>query len=931
MQNKVELLLPVGTKEMALAAIHNGADAIFIGVPGFNARGRSVDFDLTSLQEIIDLCHQYHVKVNLAFNILIFQEELKTVVELLEKILPLNPDAFIVQDLGLVQIIRQMAPQQRVHASTQMTVTNFEAIELLSDLNIQRFVLGRENSIEEIKKIREKTNKELEVFVHGALCVSYSGQCFTSESLGGRSANRGQCAQSCRFSYDLYVDGQKSELGDQRYLVSPQDLCGIDEVPELIKAGIDCFKIEGRLKTPEYVSTSAKAYRMAIDHSYADSTLNLNDLSVVHAPDKSDSTLNTKNSKGSNNNNLPTPRSSYLNSLSKLKKNLAVSYSRGFFSGWLHGVNHQKLVPAQYSSHRGYELGTISAISTHFITVKLHDAQSTVSLVPGDGVLWALGNKEKGGFIYAVKPLSNFKMELELARDLVLDTSLVGATIYQNHDKELKKIVSQTVEDKNLKKRLPLSVILSLESNQRIKANITDGHFTVQGQSESLLVPAKTSGISDEQLKEEFSSLSGTLFKLNKIKIERLQPSEALFISHREIKKLRQTLIAELTKKRQSSFSIALTANSNSSTMSFSKSPESSHSNEAPSIPQNHTSVSSMELLNSIDSFNSSNESLIKTFISASSSEVLKSPLSMTRFNILLRERQQVLDLVAATQSNLISPNQIDTVILDFEFGRDYQSSLSDLRTAQFKVGLATTRILKPNEYRNLKMLLDFKPDSILVRNLGALHYLNQHHTNAIELHGDFSLNVTNHLTAQYFLSKGLSRLCLSYDLNYQQITSLLEKTDTQKMEITIYQHMPSFHMEHCVFAAFLSKGSSYRDCGKPCEKHEVKLKDQFQNWHQIKADPECRNTMYNARPQSATRHIDSWTQLGLGNMRFEALKEQGEELISKITSYLNFLDKKINHEELLQQLGSVESYGVNEGALIKNQEYKSRKKELSL
>lgn len=935
MQNKVELLLPVGTKEMALAAIHNGADAIFIGVPGFNARGRSVDFDLISLKEIIDLCHQYHVKVNLAFNILIFQEELKIVIELLEKILPLNPDAFIVQDLGLVQIIRKMAPHQRVHASTQMTVTNFESIELLSDLNIQRFVLGRENSIEEIKKIREKTSKELETFVHGALCVSYSGQCFTSESLGGRSANRGQCAQSCRFSYDLYVDGQKADLGDRHYLVSPQDLCGIEEVPELIEAGIDCFKIEGRLKTPEYVSTSAKAYRSAIDRAYEKKN------------DTTSSVFQTQNPQPHHTRNLMPQASS--ETPTQLKKNMAVSYSRGFFSGWLHGVNHQKLVSAQYSSHRGYELGIVSAINIHSITVTLNGAQSTVALVAGDGVLWALGGQEQGGFIYSVKPISNFKVELELARDMVLNPTLVGATVYQNHDKELKKWVSQTVEDKNLKKRLPISVAILIENNQPLKATITDSLFTVKGQSETVLMLAKTSGISDEQLKDEFNSLSGSLFKLNDIKIERTQPSDSLFISHRELKKLRQTLIAELTIKRQSSFSIAdlqITAtafssdDSNQAVSAFAT--ENTEDSRPKSMAQSKPRISSAEVWNAL--FPPSLSGSVSTRPLAEANFTSKKSFfdgstnpSKPRFNVLLRERKQVLDLIDATQSGKFSPHQIDTVILDFEFGRDYQSSLLDLRKAHFKVGLATTRILKPNEYRNIKMLLDLNPDAILVRNLGALHYLNQYNTNpnanlnAIELHGDFSLNVTNHLTAQYFLSKGLNRLCLSYDLNYQQITTLLENTEAQKMEVTIYQHMPSFHMEHCVFAAFLSKGSSYRDCGKPCEKHEVKLKDQFQNWHQIKADPECRNTMYNARPQSATRHLDSWTQLGLGNMRFEALKEQGEELISKIHSYLHFLDQKISHQELLQQLGSVESYGVSEGALIKTQEYKSRKKDFFL
>lgn len=243
-----ELLLPVGNMEMCLAAVHHGADAIYVGVPFFNARGRTTDLSLEELKEMIDLCHLYGVRVNLAFNVVIFQNEFPKVIELLKEILPMGPDAFIVQDLGLAKLIRSMAPNQRIHASTQMTVTNPDAIKFVDDLKIDRFVLGRENSIPEIKLIREKTDKEIEVFVHGALCVAYSGQCFTSESLGGRSANRGQCAQSCRLEYELFVDEVKKDLGSKKYLVSPKDLMGIEEVPALKELGVNSFKVEGRLK-----------------------------------------------------------------------------------------------------------------------------------------------------------------------------------------------------------------------------------------------------------------------------------------------------------------------------------------------------------------------------------------------------------------------------------------------------------------------------------------------------------------------------------------------------------------------------------------------------------------------------------------------------------------------------------------------------------
>jgi putative protease len=306
---------------------------------------------------------------------------------------------------------------------------------------------------------------------------------------------------------------------------------------------------------------------------------------------------------------------------------------------------------------------------------------------------------------------------------------------------------------------------------------------------------------------------------------------------------------------------------------------------------------------------------------------VTGAPLHQPRLNVLLREKGQVTDFVEAVQAQQLKLEAIDTVTLDFEFGRDYQASVEALRSLGCKVGLATTRILKPNEYRNLKVLLDLKPDSILVRNLGALYYLQEHAGAQLELRGDFSLNVTNHVTAAYLFAKGLKTLTLSYDLNQQQVSEVLSQAKASQMEVTIYQYMPSFHMEHCVFAAFLSEGSSFRDCGKPCEQHEVRLKDQFQNWHQIKADQECRNTMFNAKAQSAGRYLEGWAQQGLGYVRYEALKERGEELVTKLSAHIDLLEGRSEFAEMKERIGAIESYGLSEGQFGRDREYQSRKK----
>jgi putative protease len=295
--------------------------------------------------------------------------------------------------------------------------------------------------------------------------------------------------------------------------------------------------------------------------------------------------------------------------------------------------------------------------------------------------------------------------------------------------------------------------------------------------------------------------------------------------------------------------------------------------------------------------------------------------------NLLLREKAQVTDLLEGLQNGQINKDGIACVILDFEFGRDYESSILLLKAAGLRSGIATTRILKPNEYMHFVRIEQLSPDVILIRNLGALYYFTQVKPFPGELRGDFSLNVTNHLTAEYLLGKGLSSVTASYDLNAGQVTDLLKSADARRFEVTIHQYMPAFHMEHCVFASLLSQGSSFRDCGKPCEKHRVQLVDEFGNRHQIKADPECRNTMFNAVAQSAASHYGEWKALALGAVRYEALFERGAELVHKIANYQSLVSGRMSVSEVLAGLKSTEIYGLGEGPMAKAKEYRSIKK----
>lgn len=816
-----ELLLPVGNYEMALAAIHNGASAIYVGTPGFNARGRSYDHSFDELKEIIDTCHLYGVHVHVALNILIFESEIESVIETVKKVVALSPDALIVQDLGLVKLINEVAPAQVIHGSTQMTITNHEAIDLLNDLDIKRFVVGRENSLEEIKNIKEKSDKELEVFVHGALCVAYSGQCFTSEALGGRSANRGQCAQACRFEYDLYVDGKLKELGADKYLVSPKDLCGIKQIPALVEMGVESFKVEGRLKGSDYVASAARSYRTAIDNY---SELNLSD---------------------------------------SIKK-MSVAYSRGFFPGWLDGVSHQNLVDGEYGSNRGFEIGEVTKIDNNILIVK-----SNESLELGDGVLvaWFDGKEKKeiGSNIYHVSR-SGPSLRVGFGKQFNVDNIPVGAKLYLNARESDSKENKKSFQDKNLMKRVPIIMKVTGSKGTTLKVTATDNTNEVSVESVSLLDSAKSQGLDEASLRKGLGGLTGTPYILNEISLEL---ENSLFVHNKELKSLKREIVQKLNDSRVNK--------------------------SAPNINEYNKSV---------------------LFENTKSEKI--------QLRLLIRKIEQLIDIQKYLEDQPEQKEFISSIILDYEFGKDYKKSVEVIKELGIHSVIATTRILKPNEYHNFTLIERAAPEGILIRNLGALNFFKE---KDYELYGDFSLNVTNSYTFNYLIEKGLNSLCASYDMSNAQLTDMLEYINGDKLEVTIHQYMPEFHMEHCVFAMALSDGNSFRDCGKPCEKHEVHLKDMYGNTHEIKADQECRNTMFSASPQSASPLLPQWIEQGISHFRFEALHETGDILISKIDSYLALLKGELTPIELFKKIRVTEKYGVTTGQLLNKRVYQDRKK----
>jgi U32 family peptidase len=508
-----ELLAPAGDWDCVRAAIENGADAVYFGLDtGFNARARATNFPVEDLPRLMAMLHRRGLKGYATLNTLVFSDELPQFEQVIAAVAEAGVDAVLVQDVGAARLIKAICPDLPLHASTQMTLTSAESIGLAEQLGMERVVVARELSIDEIVAIRRQTPMPLEVFVHGALCVAYSGQCLTSESLGGRSANRGQCAQACRLPYDLLCDGKDVDLGDQKYLLSPQDLAAYALVPELIAAGIASFKIEGRLKTPEYVANITKHYRTAIDAAVAAQPA------------------------------VFTPRD---------VEEMELSFSRGFSPGWLQGCDHKMLVPATSSAKRGVKLGTVVSVRRDRVVVDL-----VAGVKRGDGVAFDCGrpvDDPEGGRVYEVfqggqsliEPVARGQVELAFGHGAVnYDAVEVGQTVWKTDDPHLTARLRKTFASDESHRRTPidLHVTVAVGGPVRIVATLVGGRQCLV-ESDEPTVAATKHPLTPETLTTQLSRLGGTPFELQSLTAE---ITGGPMVPHSVLGKLRHDLVARL-------------------------------------------------------------------------------------------------------------------------------------------------------------------------------------------------------------------------------------------------------------------------------------------------------------------------------------------------------------------------------------------------
>ncbi len=806
---KPEIMSPAGYWPQLRAAIEAGADSVYFGLKHFSARAKA-GFSLAELPGVIATLHRRGVKAFVTFNTLVFEHELSEAARVLGSIAEAGADAIIVQDVGILKLARGIAPGLAIHASTQMSVSNADGVRLAQSLGASRVTLARELSLAQVRAIRAATDCELEIFVHGALCVAYSGQCFSSEAWGGRSANRGQCAQACRLPYDMLVDGRLQPLAAARYLLSPGDLYALEQIPEILGIGIAALKIEGRYKDAGYVALTTRAYRQAVDDAWAGRAL--------HAG----------------------------------KLQLEQIYSRGLGPYFLTGTNHQAVVNGRAPRHRGVLMGRVTRIAEKGVIVEPAEAAAISPLKPGDGVVFDAADwrspeePEEGGRVFEVSD-----RQIRFGNG-VLDFARIrpGDLVWRTHDPDLDRAARPYLEAATPLRKQPVDVRVTARVGAPLETEWRVGKTCAAVKSHAALGAATSRSVTVEYLREQLGRLGNTPYELANLE---LRTEGQPFAPSSLLNRLRREAVDLLQQQQGAPVGQA-------------------------SLP--------------VD---------VSVCIPAKAPTAPAAPA----LHLLVRTPQQLEAALSAKPAG---------ITLDYLDLYGLKPSLERVRAAGIASRVASPRILKPGEERVVDFLLSCECP-ILVRSAGLLHQLrDKPHA---ELTGDFSLNAANTITAAEFLSMGLQFLTPTHDLNAAQVAALALGVGGDRLEAILYQHLPVFHTEHCVFCRFLSTGISYLDCGRPCESHMVALRDSAGRAHPVMADVGCRNTVFGAEAQEASRYLDEWRASGISHFRLEFAHESAEQVAGISEAFARALAGSLSARDLVLELRRLAPQGTTEGSLF--------------
>ena len=829
LKSRPELLAPAGEFAALRAAVENGADAVYLGGKAFSARASAANFTQSELIEAVTYAHLRGVKIYVAVNILIDNQEMDEALEYAYFLHRIGVDALIIQDLGLLFKLRQVLPELKLHASTQMTIHNAEGVELLKKWGIERVVLAREVSLEQIAQIRERTKCDLEVFVHGALCISYSGQCQMSSLIGGRSGNRGRCAQPCRMVYGLEKEGKASlpsnvEEGDC-YLLSTRDLNTLKMLPDLVAAGVTSLKIEGRMKRTEYVATVVRIYRQALDR-------------LLDNPDK-------------------------FQVFSDEERALEQIFNRDFTPGYLPGNPGRDLMSYQRPNNRGLYLGRVIdyAPTTRLVRVKLEE-----TLRLGDGLeVWVTRGGRQGLKVDQILVEGEFREEAYPGEqvDLKGDSGMrPGDRLFKTYDTQLMEQALNSI--KGTLRRIPLSIKVRAAIGERmvLAAVDKDGNHC-QVETEFVGEAARRFPLTADSVRAQLDRLGNTVFSLDQVEYD-LAPDVMVPVS--EINQARRKLIAALEEKRLAVLGSPVVTKAEFQQRLQKWSRSGVHQKVTAEIEKREIALTMGKV---------SSEPLLSVAVGdlASAWEAIEAGADQIYLpEASLRSKPGTDD--KRLLEKIVEARQKKNIRLIASIPRLFFASQREQVYRQIEVW----------ENENKGQLWGW-----LVGNPGGLQLLAEADT-AAYIYADYPLNCFNQYAVKALLGLGIQQVTLSPELNYEQLNYFTSKTG--QLEVLVHGAWPLMVSEHCVVGARSGNCTDHRGCQSSCKGQNFFLKDRLGYRFPLEMDERCRMYIYNPKVLDLIEQLDRLDQLGIGSVRLEVRRESSQYVKQVVRIYRQELDR---------------------------------------
>lgn len=768
----VELLAPVGSFEALKAAVQNGANAVYLGGKDFGARASANNFDRDELKEAVKYAHIRGVQVFVTTNTLRKENEIEDFLEYAKFLYDIDVDAIILQDIGMARLIKRELPDFELHASTQMVAHSLEDVKYLESVGFDRVVLAREVTVEEIKYICDNCKADIEVFVHGALCVCYSGQCLMSSMIGNRSGNRGRCAQPCRQRYeliDVYTGEVVNSNGD--YLLSPRDLNAIEEIDKVIDAGVHSLKIEGRMKRPEYVATVIDGYRKTIDEYLATNKLNV-----------SDETIN----------------------------DLYTIFNRKFTKGLLLGDVGKDMMNSQLPNNQGLYVGTVVDYNKKAKRLKIKLANT---LKKGDGI--NLG----GGTIGRIIKNGNIETIGYKGETIELDfvgEARKGQIVFKTSDSELMDRVQATfTQDKEFVKNI-IDAKITIKLGQKPILTLKDRHSneaTIEG--DKIVEEAMKVALSKEKVETQLRKLGNTPYELDLLEIE-LDDNVSLPISL--LNQMRRDCIELLNKER--------------------------------------ISIKNRKYKNKTIKY------------------------KPVQYN---RNKQQEISVKVKNLEQLESALECGVDRIYYEDTNTIDKAMSLAMKYNKKVIYSAPRIIRNKEYNHLAKANNAGVESVQVGNYGSIDYFKDKKLNI-----DYYLNAFNSETINYYKEIGADTLCISQELNINEIKETIKYTDIN-IESVVYGYTPLMITEYCPMGVIV------RDCKKDkrvakCKESIYALRNSKGDEFRVSQDIFCRSTIYNSNVTCMLDNLYELHEIGINVLRLDFTLEDKDTVKEVIEAYQEVL-----------------------------------------